>query len=524
MSNTQYTSGQIDSNIALPNSVYVDSSTLFNQGVGTGQGIRLAHGAWTAYGGATRNLDGDTVPNQPNNATSIGNTTGNISTGQQTTQSRAFKKSQKKRRKMKNVTFGQSRRFRLQPRSCGQSSINYAIQPGDIAQYYDVNGNLKQAIGYNEVSAYVEDLLTATTEITLINKTVENVIMTGEATYDAGTDNQEAIVGAHHVTTTNDTATALYTKELEDDSNYIVEYSIVAQSSGYKGTWTGQGIVTGTEATITKTTHKEPSHDGWSVSLDVSSGTFTINVTGQLLERVYWTAMVRMIRSTLNADVNSVVFSDNNYCLVSADSDLKVDTTTSGDFSLSAIVIPYTAQKSVILCKEVSGLSGSSRVTVEMEVDRTVRLKIFTGSTTQTFITNGQLTLNKINHIVWTKSGTDINCYLNNGTPQNYTQTINPSLGATEYDAWRIGADQSGNYANGIIRAVSIFDAELSASQVEEIASAMGDPTGTSVSAANILAYWPLDETESTSGFADESGNSHTAVEVGTLTFDNTAL
>ena len=421
----------------------------------------------------------------------------------------------------KNFTFGKSTRYRER---CGTSGINYNIQPGDIAQYYDVNGQLKQAIGYNEVSAYVEDLLTATTEITLYNKTLENGIMTGEVTYDTGTDNQEAVIGAHHITTTNNTATALFSTELEDDSNYIVEYSIVGQSSGYSGTWTGQGVVTSSAATITKTTHKEPSHDGWAVSLDVSSGTFTINVTGQLLERVYWTAMVRMIRSTLNADVNSIVFSDNNYCQISADSDLKIDTTTSGNFSLSAIVIPYTAQKSIILCKEVSGITGSSRVTVEMESDRTVRLKIFTGSTTQTFITDGTLTLDKINHIVWTKSGTDINFYLNNGTPQNYTQTINPSLGGTEYDDWRIGADQSSNYANGIIRAVSICDVELSAAQVEEVASAMGDPSDTSITTANILAYWPLDETESASGFADESGNGHTAVEVGTLTFDNTVI
>ena len=518
--NTITVPGQIDIITKPPGDGYPSGSTdVFDTNLNSGAKLIFNNGVVKIDSGSNTNEDGNVISNNINNKTSttlVGGTTG---------ETRFFgkqKANHKLRKRLgRNFTFGKSSRYRER---CGTNGITYNIQPGDIAQYYDVNGNLKQAIGYNEVSAYVEDLLTATTEITLINKTMENVIMTGEVTYDAGTDNQESVVGAHHVTTTNADATALFTKELEDDSNYIVEYSIIGQSSGYSGTWTGQGVVTGTDATVTKTTYKEPNHDGWSVSLDVSSGTFTINVTGQLLERVYWTAMVRIIRSTLNEDVNSIVFDENNYCQVNADSDLKIDTTTSGNFSLSAIVIPYTAQKSIIMCKEVSGLSGSSRMTVEMESDRTIRLKIFTGSTTQVFITDDKLTLNKINHVVWTKSGTDINCYLNNATPQNYTQSINPSLGGTEYDAWRIGADQSSNYANGIIRAVSIYNTELSAAQVEEVASAMGDPTDTSIATANILAYWPLDETESASGFADETGNGHTAIEVGTLTFDNTAI
>ncbi len=453
--------------------------------------------------------------------------------GATTTNTRSFNMghvNSKIRKKLgKNFTFGKARSHQ-QSRDCcvgdedGDSYLAYNVAPGDIAQYYDVNGNLKQAIGYNEVYTYVEDLLTATNTITLINKTVENTIMTGITTYKTDAANQEATEAAYNVTTTNDITTTLYTHTIADGSNYMVEYSVIGQSNDYVGTWKSHGLVTSSAATLTNTIEKNPDHGEWNVNVDVSSGIFTINVTGKLLERVYWTAMVRFIRTTLTEDVPAVVFSDNNYLTIASDSNLKVNTGTSGNFSISAMFIPYTSQKSVILCKEVSGLSGSSRLTIEMESDRSVRLKIFTGSSTQTFISDEYLSLNKLNYIVWTKSGTDILFYLNNGTPQSYTQSINPSLGSTEYNDWRIGADQSGNFADGIIRSVSIYNTTLTTTQIEEVAQDMGNPTDTSISSSNILGYWPLDETSSALGFADESGNVNTAVEVGTLTYDSTSF
>jgi hypothetical protein len=416
-----------------------------------------------------------------------------------------------------NYSFGKSTRIR--ERTCTNTGVVYNLTEGQIAQYYDETGQLKQAIGLNETTARVEDIITSETELTLVNKTLENVIITGQSTYDTGVSNQESIVGSHHITTTNNTATTLYTRDIEDDSNYLVEYTIIGQSVGDKGTWKGSGLVTSTSATITNTTYIAPSHDGWNVTLGISSGTFSLQVTGKLLERVYWTGTVRVTRSNLNEDLNSVTFDDNGYLTIAADIDLKIDSTTSGSFSISAMFIPTIAQTSVILCKEVLGVTGSSGVTLQMISDLTVRLMIFSGTTTQEFISDEKLTLNSLNYIVWTKSGSTIKFYLNNGSPQSYTQTFSPALGAIEYNIWRIGADQSSNYAKGIIRSVAIYSDALSETEVEEVAEYMGDPTSTSITSGNILAYWPLDETESTSGFADDSGNGHTAIEVGTLTF-----
>ncbi len=366
---------------------------------------------------------------------------------------------------------------------------------------------------------------------TLANKTMKNPKLSGEYQMLGGETGQDVYSGAYSLGTTNAEESILFSREIETDAIYVLEYTINAKSLDGNGLWTGTAVVSSTETNLRTTMNKPPSSHNWSINFDVSSEIFTINVTGSIFENIKWTGYIRLIKANNVKEIASIQFAEDSYVSIvqKNEPEFTVDTTTTGNFSLSSCYVSSDAIKSVILHQVSSGETGSCEITMVVESDGTVSLTFSEeGDSSQTFTSTGTITLGRMNLLVWTKSGTSVKFYLNTNSVESFTQTLNPSEGANEYNSWRIGADSSDNYAaDAIIRNVAVYDVTLSSAEVTALIKAYGDPSEINLAeddidlvSTDILVFVKLADSR-INGFIESSGNDNigSITEVGALEF-----